>query len=445
MKTTHSRTRRDFLKNAGLATTGLLILPSGFLRGQNAPSNRVNIASVGVAGMGRQDIDGISNTGARIIGLCDVDAKRLADAKKRHGGAAEFSDYRVMFDKLGKDIDAVSVSTPDHTHFTVAYSAVDLGKHVYVQKPLCHTIDQVRRLTKLAIERKVVTQMGNQGQSSPHIRKAKEWYEAGLLGNVSLVEAWSNRPQGGGWKQGMASYLPTEKTPDSLDWNLWLGPVSERPYSPEIHPFKWRGYYEFGCGALGDMAIHLMNDAYYVLDLTAPTDIEVDIPGKSQVAYPTTSTVTFHFPANDKRGPVKVVWYDGGLKPKTPKGGSLGSNGSILHGEKFVLSLCGWGNTFVPFVSKETLADINSRAPGEKYKRIKGSHYRNWVDAIRNGGQATSHFAYSGPFAEVILLGVIAQRLGRPLKWNAQKGEFVGDPEANQLIKAPASRRGFLS
>jgi hypothetical protein len=312
-----------------------------------------------------------------------------------------------------------------------------------VQKPLCHTIDQVRRLSRLAVEKKVVTQMGNQGQSSSHIRKAKEWYEAGLLGDVNLVDAWSDRPI---WPQGVASYRPTEKTPDSLNWDLWLGPVKERPYSPGIAPFSWRGYYEFGCGALGDMAIHLMNDAFYVLDLTAPTKIEVEVSGKSAVAYPNKSTVTYYFPGNDKRGPVKVVWRDGKLKPNTPAGiKDLPGNGSLLHGKNFVLSLCGWGNTFEPLVSKEKRDALNEKAPGIKYPRIKGGHYLNWVDAIRNGTKASSDFGYSGPFAEVILLGVIAQRLGRTLKWDAAKGAFEGDDEANALVKAEAARPGFLA
>jgi predicted dehydrogenase len=438
--------RRDFLKNAGVAS-GLLILPAGFLRGEDAPSNRINVASVGVGGMGSGDINSISRCpGVKIIGLCDVDAKRLDNAKGKYKDAKTFTDYREMFDKLGKEIDAVSVSTPDHTHFTVAYTAVGLGKHVYVQKPLCHTIDQVRRLTALALEKKVVTQMGNQGASSPHIRKAKEWYEAGLLGDVSLVEAWSDRPQGGGWPQGMPAYPEAKNLPAGLEWDLWLGPAKKRPYIPGLHPFKWRGFYDFGCGALGDMAIHLMFDAYYVLDLTAPEKIEVDVPDKSEVAYPTASTVTFHFPGNGKRGPVKVVWRDGGRKPATPVGANgVGGNGSFIHGKDFTLSVAGWGGTFEPYVTKEKLAQLNEKAPKEIYPRIKGGHYRNWIDGIRENKPTSSNFAYSGPFAEVILLGVIAQRLGRTLKWDSKSGSFVGDDEANVFLKASSTRKGFLS
>lgn len=436
--------RRDFLKNASLAS-GLLILPSGFLRGATAPSNRINVASVGVGGMGRGDVGGIRKGGATIIGLCDVDSHKLTPMQKDIPGAKVFSDYRKMLDTLGDTVDAVSVSTPDHTHFTAAFEAIQRGKHVYVQKPLCHTIDQVRRLTAIAAEKKVVTQMGNQGSSHNFIRIAKEWYDLGLLGEVSHVDAWSDRPKGGGWPQGMEAFSPSEKVPDSLKWDLWLGPVAARPYSPGLHPFKWRGYYDFGCGALGDMAIHLMYDAYFVLDLTAPTKVEVDVPDKSTVAFPTASTVTFHFPANDKRGPVKVVWRDGGRKPDVPKGAKgLDRNGSLLHGKNFVLSLSGWGGAFEPYVSsaeRTRLTEEGNKIKG-KYPRF-GNHYKSWVEAIRNGSAVASDFKTAGPFAEVILLGVIAQRLGRTLNWDSKAGVFVGDEEANRLLKAPQPTVGF--
>ncbi|MDR2512510.1 MAG: Gfo/Idh/MocA family oxidoreductase [Puniceicoccales bacterium] len=437
--------RRDFVKKASLAS-GLLILPSGFLRGQTAPSSKVNVAGIGVAGMGAGDIQGINGTkGANIIGLCDVDSQRLKNAQGRYPGAAIFADYREMLDKLGDKIDAVSVSTPDHTHFTAAYEAIQRGKHVYVQKPLCHTVDQVRRLTALAVEKKVVTQMGNQGSSSAHLRTAKEWYDLGLLGDVSLVDAWSDRPKGGGWPQGMKKFPPTKAPPSTLDWKLWLGPVADRQYSPELHPFKWRGYYDYGCGALGDMAIHLMYDAYFVLDLTAPTKIEVDVPDKSEIAFPTASTVTFHFPANDKRGPVKFVWRDGGRKPDVP-GTAIGGNGSLLHGKNFVLSLSGWGQIFQPLVSNDERARLvleGNKIKG-KYPRF-APHYKSWIDSIRKGTAVASDFRTAGPFAEIILLGVIAQRVGRTLNWDSKAGLFINDPEANRLLKAAQPTAGFLA
>jgi predicted dehydrogenase len=439
--TTHS-SRRNFIKHASLAS-GLLLLPSGFLRGENAPSNRINLACVGVGGMGRWDVPGLANAGATIAGICDVDSRALAATQAKYPNARAFTDYRQLLDKIGKDIDAVSVSIPDHNHFTVAYSAVGLGKHVYVQKPMCHTIDQVRRLTALALEKKVVTQMGNQGQSSGHIRKAKEWFDAGLLGDISLVDVWSDRP---GWPQGLDSYRPHQPVPANLDWNLWLGPAADRPYSPGLAPNDWRGYYEFGCGALGDMAIHLMNDAFYVLDLTAPVKIEVEAEERGKVSYPKRSTITYHFPPNGNRGAVKVIWRDGHLKPAVPEGAKgLPGNGSLLHGKNFVLSLCGWSGTFEPLVTPAKRTELQGKEPPEKYPRIKGGHYRNWIDSIRNNTKAASDFAYSGPFAEIILLGVIAQRLGRSLNWDAKAAKFIGDDEANALVKAPAPRSGFYA
>ncbi|MDR1498403.1 MAG: Gfo/Idh/MocA family oxidoreductase [Puniceicoccales bacterium] len=435
--------RRDFLKNASVAS-GLLILPSGFLRGADAPSNRINVAGIGIGGMGAGDLNGISKCpGVKIVGLCDVEERRLVGANKRYKEAKTFTDYREMLDKIGKDIDAVSVSTPDHTHFTAAYSAVALGKHVYVQKPLCHTIDQVRRLTALSLEKKVVTQMGNQGASSDHTRKAKEWYEAGLLGDVSLAESWSDRPI---WPQGQKEYRASEPVPAGLKWDLWLGPAKKRPYIPGLHPFSWRGYYDFGCGALGDMAIHLMFDAFYVLDLTAPTKIEVNVSGKSEIAYPKASTVTYYFPGNNKRGPVKFVWYDGRRKPATPTGAQgLGSNGCLLHGKEFTLSVSGWGGAFEAYVPKEKLAKLEEKAPKEVYPRLRGRHYLNWIEGIRENKLPSSRFAYSGPFAEVILLGVIAQRVGRTLNWDSKAGKFINDDEANAFIKATSADGGFFA
>jgi hypothetical protein len=286
--------------------------------------------------------------------------------------------------------------------------------------------------------------MGNQGQSSAHIRKAKEWYEAGLLGDVELVEAWSDRPI---WPQGFSEFPAAKPVPENLNWELWQGPAKRHEYSDAIAPFKWRGFYEYGCGALGDMAVHLINDAFYVLDLTAPTKIEVsDLAGQSDVAYPNKSRITYSFPGNSKRGPVKVVWSDGKLKPAVPAGaGKLDDNGSLLHGKNFTLSLCGWGGTFAPIVSREQAEALKQKEPAQKYARITGGHYKNWVDSIRSFTPASSDFSYSGPFAEVILLGVIAQRLGRTLNWDAKKGQFIDDADANALVKDVSHSDGFLA
>ncbi|MDR1816906.1 MAG: Gfo/Idh/MocA family oxidoreductase [Puniceicoccales bacterium] len=444
-----SSSRRDFLKTSALAG-GLLLLPSGFLRGQNAPSNRLNYAAIGVGGMGGADTGGISGQkGVQLVGLCDVDKERLDGALRKYTPrfpkVRGFRDYRELLEKLGKDIDAVSVSTPDHTHFTAAYSAVELGKHVYVQKPLCHTISQVRRLSAKAAANKVVTQMGNQGSSSAHTRLAREWFEAGLLGNVKEVAAWSDRPI---WPQGMKDYRPVKPVPEKLGddgWDLWLGPAKFLDYRDGLHAFAWRGYYAFGCGALGDMAIHLMYDAYYALGLTAPTKIEVsNITGASDIAYPLTSNITFHFPATERsKNPVKFTWYDGrgsNNRPQSPNGQGLPGNGSVLYGDKIALSVSGWGNEFKPLLKE---GEERPKNPPKKYERVRGGHYANWVNGILKGEELSSSFDKSGPFAEVILLGVIASRLKRTLTWDAKSGTFTGDDEANALVKGGVPRAGF--
>ncbi|MDR2982278.1 MAG: Gfo/Idh/MocA family oxidoreductase [Puniceicoccales bacterium] len=436
--------RRDFLKNASLAS-GLLILPGSAFAQEKKPSanDKVNVACVGVGGMGEGDMNGVAATGANIVAVCDVDSRRLAKAKEKYPNAETFSDYRVMFDKMGKKIDAVTVSTPDHTHFTVSMTAMMMGKHVYVQKPMAHTVDQARRMTKAAADNKIVSQMGNQGHSQTHIRVAKEWYEASLLGDIAEVHSWSDRPI---WPQGMDKFQPEAPVPEYLDWDLWLGPTKKRPYSPKVAPFDWRGYYEFGCGALGDMAVHIIDPAYYILDLGAPTKVEVEVLGKSPIAFPNSSKLTYHFPAKGKRGPVKVIWQDGrNSTPKAPEGvEKLDANGSLLIGSKATAIMGGWGNSF-NIAGAGKFEELREKAPPVKYPRIRGSHYKNWIDAIRNNTQSSSDFSYAGPFTEMVLLGVIAQRVGKTLEWDAKSGKFTNNAEANTLLVAPPSREGFLA
>jgi len=445
-----SLSRRAFLKNTAagaVATGGLLLLPSGFLRGADAPSNRINVACVGVNNQGWSDSHGVANAGGHIAALVDVDANSLATSAKSFAknNPRTFRDYREMLDKCGKDIDAVTVSTPDHTHFAVAYAAAALGKHIYVQKPLCHTADQVHRLAAVCRARGVIAQMGNQGASSAHTRLAREYYEAGLLGDVTEVDAWTVAATA--WPQGVDDFQPPAPAPKHLDWDLWLGPASAMDYRRGLHPFTWRGYFKFGCGALGDMAIHLMFDPYIVLGLTSPTKIEVNSTGAGKVSYPKSSTVIFHFPAANGRGPVRLTWNDGGRRPAPldfPNAPKLGGNGSLLRGSKFALTACGWNGHFEAYGPNAK----GVKKPAEKYPRIKGGHYRNWIDAIRAGSPATLSSPITGicePFAEVVMLGCIAQRLGRTLNWDAAAGAFTGDAEANALLKAPAPRAGFLA
>ncbi|MDR1818476.1 MAG: Gfo/Idh/MocA family oxidoreductase [Puniceicoccales bacterium] len=466
--------RREFLKTTAVAG-GLLLLPSGFLRGQNAPSNRITLACIGVGGQGGHDSQMLQRGGAQVIGICDVNRRALQAAKKRNfNDARTFEDYRELLEKVGDKIDAVSVSTPDHMHFSIAYSAIALGKHAYVQKPLTHTVDQARRLAKLAAEKGVVTQMGNQGNSKDQIRVLREWYEAGLFGEVTEVVAWTNRPV---WAQGtrVPKYGPEKPVPDWLNWKLWLGAAPYLPFYENLG-FKWRGLFAFGTGALGDMAAHVLNPANYILGLGLPTEIEVKVRGTSPVAFPDGSAITFTFPKTARGGAIKLTWLDGvpGYKqanrnsqstvpgkeggneaqvaalaehgvPEHVTNGLKDNSGSYFKASGTSFATGENGDRIVTFPTAKQQEFVAKQIP-RKYARVPGTnHYNNWLNAIRTGTKATSDFSYAGKFAEIMLLGVIAQRLGRSLKWDPVKGEFKNDNEANRLVKAPPATDGFLA
>ncbi|MDR2863450.1 MAG: Gfo/Idh/MocA family oxidoreductase [Puniceicoccales bacterium] len=470
-QTTRASSRRDFLKTAGIAS-GLLILPSGFLRGENAPSNRLNVAGVGLGGQGNTDLRGVDKAGATIFALCDVDSKRLHGSHGRFTDAQVFEDYRKMFDKIGKDLDAVIVSTGDHNHFTVALDAIQRGKHVYVQKPMCQTIDQVRRLSKAAKDAKIISSMGNQGHSSNHIRMVKEWYEAGFFGEIPVVDAWD-----GQYMPAPKQYAAPSPQPQNLNWDLWLGPAKSRPY---FNVGNWRATIEFGSGSLGDMGAHIIDPAYYILDLDAPEKIEIlERKDFSDIGHASHAKLVYHFPAKGKRGPVKLIWRHGrNFRPAPPEGlkyqgyrendentpdnptlnlhpgvapgaglvrkreDGLTLNGSFLRGEKFTGYLGQYGDFFYT-APDEKFAELKAKEPPRKYPRFKGGHYKDWVNAIRENRQAVSDFSYAGPLTEAIIMGNIALRLGRDLSWNAKEGKFINDDEANALITAPKPRDGF--
>jgi len=448
-RTANALTRRAFLSKTAIAGGLFLLLPSGCRRGPRAPSNRIAYALVGAGGQGLVDARGVTNCkGVQLVAVCDPDRRHLDAAGRefaaRFPAVARFTDYREMFAKLGDGVDAVSVSTPDHAHYTVAAAAVARGKHVYVQKPLCHSVDQVRRLTAAARAKGVVTQMGNQGSSNPALPAAREWFEAGLFGEVVEAVSWSNRPI---WPQGMDGHAPPAPVPAALDWHLWLGPAPHIEYHEKIHPFDWRGYYAFGNGTLGDILIHNLYDAYYTLQLTAPSRIEVvSVSGRSPVAFPKSSKIIFHFPAANGRGPVRYTWMDGGQTParffRECEGVETG--GTLLYGSQLPVMLVNTAG-FVPLLERGRRRPV---APAQRYPRVKGGHYLNWINGITRGTPTLSDFAITGAYAEIVLLGVIAQRLGRTLDWDAAAGAFKKadgspDAEANALLKAPVPREGF--
>jgi predicted dehydrogenase len=454
--------RRTFMGTAA-AAAGITIVPRHVLgAGFQAPSDTVNVAVVGYAhGMGSNNLKNAMKSD-NIIALCDVDESAAAkQARVRQGTTpekfpkppAEYKDYRVMFEKQ-KDIDAVIVATPDHMHALVAMTAMQLGKHVYVQKPLTRTISEARALTEAARKYKVVTQMGNQGHSEEGLRLMQEWFNAGVIGDVREVHCWTNRPI---WPQGMPR--PTEEmaVPEGMDWDLWLGGAPPRPFHKTYHPSFWRAWQDFGAGAMGDMACHVMDASYTVLKLGAPTSVIatagaiVQAPPAGQGgwgvrvkyndSYPPSSLIHLSYPQRGNLPPVKMHWYDGGLLPERPEeleaDRKLPESGTIFVGSKGKM----WCETYSesPRLIPESAMTAFTNRPAKTLPRVpngRDGHEKNWLDAIRSHGQAVSHFDYAGPFTESVLLGNVALRFpGQRLEWDAANMKVTNFPEANQFVQ----------
>ncbi|MCD6395281.1 MAG: Gfo/Idh/MocA family oxidoreductase [Planctomycetes bacterium] len=456
--------RRTFMGAVAVAAFAFSIVP-GKVMGEDAPSNKLNIACIGAAGRGWANLRGVE--GQNIVALCDVDLERAKNNFNRYPSAKKFRDFRVMFDKMEKDIDAVIVSTPDHTHYIAAMAAMERGKHVYCEKPLAHSVYEVREMMSAARKYKVQTQMGNQGHSDEHIRLVCEWVQDGAIGDVREVHAWSNRPQGG---YAFPSSLPrpteTPPVPDTLDWKLWLGPVKERPYHPIYAPVFWRGWLDFGTGALGDMGCHILDPAFWALKLGGPASVIADTsynPGmdfwgkvldgskrwKSEIGediaamkketYPAASRVTWEFGARGDMPPVKLTWWDGGIFPPPhkdmPKG--FGGNGALIIGDKGAIKHGSHGANGARIVPEEKMqAYIKSGAAKKTIKRVDG-HHQDWINACKGGDPAGSNFDYGGALTEMVLLGVIAMRnSGAKLLWDDEKMEFEKNKTtANELVK----------
>jgi len=435
--------RRHVLK--GLAVGGLNLLLPGGLYAQNGPrrvaaNEKLRVAFVGVGGRGTAAVGGLA--GEEFAAFCDVDASHAAGVFAKHPNVPRFKDFKEMLAKLGDTIDAVTVSTPDHTHFDIAMAAVQAGKHVYVEKPLCQTIEQTRRLLAAATKAGVKTQMGNQGHSSDTIRNFKELINAGLIGEVKSVDAWTDRPAGW-WPQGMQAAPEAATAPDHLAWDLWRN-GRDLPYSPEYLPFKWRGWTAWGCGALGDMACHILDPFFFACDPGMPESITCEAEGGSSFAFPLKSTVTYHFPARSDRPAFDLVWRDGkGNLPNRPElleqGRTMGSKsgGTLIYGAKEIVM----SDSHAGFVG--VIPDVRAKelaTPEKSLPRIAGSHFSNWTDAIRGKvPDASSHFQYAARLNELVLLGVIAQRLpGEKLIYDAAKGTFKDNDRANLLVKQTA-------
>ena len=423
-------TRRTFLTHTAVAAGGLMIVPRHVLGGPGyrAPSDRLNIAGIGAGGRGTQVLAGASafdeasgDTLENIVALTDVDDARAANTYGRYEKAARYRDYRVMLDEMHSSIDAVMIATPDHMHAVQAMAAMQLGKHVYVEKPLTHDVYEARMLTEAARRYNAVTQMGNQGNSGEGIRQVCEWIWAGTIGDVTKVHTWTNRPV---WPQGLVRPKETPPVPDTLDWDLWIGTAPMRPYHPTYLPFSWRGWWDFGTGALGDMACHIVDPVYRSLKLGYPTAVEASAsvfvenwaPIDNLGSAPNSSMIRFEFPAREDMPPCEVIWYDGGLLPPRPD--ELGDNermgdgggGCIFEGTKgkIMCETYGFNPTLLPTSLMEDF-----EAPPTTLPRVEGDtsgHQRVWVEACKGGDPCSSNFDYAGPFTEMVLMGNLALR-----------------------------------
>lgn len=474
--------RRSFLQKGSAAAIGASALGSFFIvprhvlgKGYRAPSDKLNIAGIGIGGKGTSDIRNAYNKGAEnIVALCDVDWNQGKASFEAHPKAKKYKDFRTMFDEMGKDIDAITISTPDHQHAVAAMAAMQLGKHVYDQKPLTHDIYEARMLTEAARKYKVVTQMGNQGASNPGQRQMQDWFNKGMIGTVNEVHVWTNRPV---WPQGIP--VPTQKmpVPDGVDWDLWVGTAPWVDYNPAWHPFKWRGWWEFGTGALGDMGCHLIDPPFRVLGLGYPTEVECSVgsvflkdwtPEYIPEGCPPSSRTQLKFgPTKLNKSDVNLIWYDGGLRPAHPElipandpiGDDDSSNGAILIGDKGVMTCGTYGLVPKLYLKNGKKMEMAKGAFENKYSSMpEYGHQVAWTDACKAGfnskehKELTSSFDYAGPLTETVIMGNLGIRsytLREPradgkgftnpgrkkLLWDGKSMKVTNFDAANQFVK----------
>ncbi len=437
---TKNTSRRRFL--LGTAAVGLSI-PMWARSVHAADPGRLRLASVGVGGMGANDLAALSShSQVDVVALCDVDSQRLAAAGKKHPQAKLFADYRVMLNDLHDNIDAVQVSTPDHTHAPAAMTAMGQGKHVYCQKPLTHDVYESRQMRLSAADKKVVTQMGTQIHSHTAYRTAVKLVQSGVIGKVREAHSWSNKT----WGYEGAEPVPT-MVPDFLNWNLWLGTAPQRDYADDqYHPANWRRWYDFGSGTMGDMAIHILDPVFSALKLTAPQSIVSSSSKPPQKSYGMQNHTRFKFAASDfTTADFLLTWSDGGRMPETEswprqmsadgKPVALPDQGSMFVGEK--------GYVLLPHVAPPILLPVAAFAEHEIAPEPNGDHYHLFVDACLGGEPTTAHFGYAGPLTEAVLLGVLANRFpGQEMVWESDEMKITNFAAANELLKR-AYRAGF--
>jgi predicted dehydrogenase len=427
-KQSGTMSRRDFM-GAAAAAAAFTIVPASVLGGSGniAPSDKLNIACIGIGGMGANDVRAVETE--NIVALCDVDWKHAAATFKRYPSAKKYRDFRKMLETEDKNIDAVTVSTPDNIHAIAAMMAIKMNKHVYCQKPLAHDIYEVRQLVEAARKHKVMTQMGIQIHAEQPVKLVVEIIKSGIIGAVRKVDIWSGKNWGGGLRP-----QETEPVPESLDWDLWLGPAPYRPYNSAYLPTEWRRWWDFGTGTLGDMGCHIIDPVFWALDLVYPESIEAQPAEFNNETYPEATRVRWEFPARGELPPVTVTWYDGVNRPFLPKelesGRKLPNEGGIYYGEK--------GTILAPHMGGPRLIPESKmkgfEAP-EPFLSRGIDHYQEWIRACKGGPKPSANFEYSGPLTETILLGNVAARIGKRLFWDGSNFKFTNVSDAEKYLK----------
>ena len=437
--------RRSFVKNVSTGAAGLYIVPAHVLGGKHIPpSDTVYLAAFGVGGRGSNVINALDDTRrVKFVALCDVDDVRAADTYANFPDSKRYSDFRAVYDNHLGEIDGIMVATPDHTHAPIAIPFMMEGKHAYVEKPLTHNIREARLMQEIAAEKNLVTQMGNQGSSGDGIRILTEWMESGVLGKVNRVDCWTNRPV---WPQGLSSDIEKQEIPESLNWDQWLGPAAMRPYNRAYLPFRWRGWWDFGTGALGDMGCHILESPFKSLGLGYPLEAEAScttvwsgdfVESPHMDGCPPSSVVRLKF-KSEVHGEVEVNWYDGGILPEIPEMLSpeetIGdpAGGSIFYGEKGVAVSDTYSrNPRILKAYKNSVGDF----PKRYIKRQKEDHARNWVNGILKGRDTSSPFSYGGKLTEAVLMGNLAIRSFQyKVLEEGKDGEYYTYPGRKKLI-----------
>jgi len=435
--------RREFLGAAGAAAATFLVVPRHAVAasGKTPPSDKVNIAGIGVGGQGGGDVRGMAG-GNNIVAFADVDSKKAEKIFGEFPDAKKYKDFRKMLDEMEKSIDAVVIGTPDHTHAVTAIAAMKRKKHVYCEKPLAHSVAEVRAMMKAAKQFNVVTQMGNQGHSSDSIRLLVEWIQDGAIGKVEKIDLGCSAVNSalGALEKAKAG----EPVPDTLDWDLWLGPAQQRPYSSTIHPYNWRGWVPFGNGTIGDWTCHVIDPVFWAFDLGSPTSITAEVkdydPKTQGDAFPKGDQIVFEFPAKGRRGPITLHWYSGSEKIPQAKELEAGRNGvdtgAYVYGDKGVIMYGSHGAGGVRIIPEAKMKEY--KQPGQKIPRVRGGHGGDFIQAIREGRKAGSDFSYGGPLTEIAMLGVIALKMsGTKLIWDGVNAKFTNNAAANAYLNPP--------